>query len=210
MSLGWEVLIAGESPGSHDGPRDLSRLHRVDLDFALAQFDGVGTAVEKFAAARDRSGPNAAWTREVGFVEHHHNGHLLLRGTFAGHYVDVDESDHVSEKGAGEGAVAGGLVGALLGPPGIAVGITLGGVIGSQVGNPSETEAEPQALVDQLRAVVPKSCSAIVLVAAAHDVDEMLTAIGDSRGTTRRTLTADQAAALEASLSTTPSVSPAP
>jgi hypothetical protein len=27
----------------------------------------------------------------------------VLRGTFAVHYLDVDESDHVSQKGAGNG-----------------------------------------------------------------------------------------------------------
>jgi uncharacterized membrane protein len=183
----------------------------VDLDFALVRFDGAGTASERFADAKDRSSADAPWPRKVGFVEHHRNGHLLLRGTFAGHYVDVEESDHVSEKGAGEGAVAGGLIGVLLGPPGIAVGITLGGVIGSQVGNPSETEAEPQVLVDRLRSVVPKASSAIVLIGSADEVEEMLTAIGDrARGTIRQTLTADQAVALEESLSTAPPASPGP
>jgi Protein of unknown function (DUF1269) len=183
----------------------------VDLEFALAPFDGEGTATERFADARDRSGADAPWARKVGFVEHHHNGHLLLRGTFAGHYVDVDESDHVSEKGAGEAAVAGGLVGAFLGPAGLAVGLVLGGIVGSQLGNPKETEAEPQLLVEQLRAAVPQSCSAVVLIAAARDVDEMLTAIGEGpRAAIRQTLTADQVAALEASLSTTPPAAPAP
>jgi uncharacterized membrane protein len=188
-----------------------NRLACVDLDVALAQFDGEGTAVEAFAAARDQLGGDARWTREVGFVEHHHNGHLVLRGTFAGHYVDVEEGDRVSEKGAAEGAVAGGLVGVLLGPPGIAVGLVLGGVVGSQVGDPTETDPEPGALVEQLRSAVSPSSSAIVLIARAQDVDEMLTAIGDrAQSTTRQTLTPDQAAVLEASLSGTPPASPRP
>lgn len=183
----------------------------MGLDFALARFDGEGTATERFSAARGRSGPDPPWTREIGLVEHHHNGHLLLRGSFAGHYVDVDEADHVSQKGAGEGAVAGGVVGAFLGPAGFAVGIVLGGIIGSQVGNPNETEAEPQALTDQLRAAVPRSCSAIVLIAPAAEVEEMLSAIGEvAQGTIRQTLTAEQTAALEASLSATPPAAPAP
>jgi uncharacterized membrane protein len=85
-----------------------------------------------------------------------------------------------------------------------------GAIIGSQVGTPTETESdpEPQLLVDQLRTAVPRSGSAIVLIAGARDVDEMLTAIGGSGGeVVRQTLTADQAAALQASLSATPAAS---
>jgi uncharacterized membrane protein len=188
-----------------DGDGPAGRLRRVGLDFAIAQFDGEGTAVQRYAAARERPGGGAPWTREVGFVEHHHGGRLLLRGTFAGHYLDVDESDRVSQTGAGEGALAGGLVGALLGPAGFAVGLVVGGVIGSKVGAPSDTEPEPEVLADQLRAAVPPSSSAIVLIAAAPDVDAMLSALGEgAQGVTRQTLTADQAARLEASLSAAP------
>ncbi len=132
-----------------------------------------------------------------------------MRGTFAGHDLDVDESDHVSQKGAGEGAVAGGLVGALLGPAGIALGLLLGGLAGAQVGNPSDTEAEPGELAEQLRTAVPRSSSAIVLIADTADAEEMLAALGDDvGGVVRQTLTDAQAAALEASLEAAPPASP--
>jgi uncharacterized membrane protein len=183
----------------------------VDFDFALVRFEGQGSAVEAFSAAGDRSRADAPWTRQVGFVEHHHNGHLVLRGTFAGHYVDVDEALHASERGTGEGFAVGALIGAFLGPAGLAAGMVAGATIGSQVGEPSETDAEPKLLADQLREAVPRSCSAIVLIAPAPDVDEMLTAIGDRGGEViRQTLTADQAAALQASLSSTPAASLGP
>jgi uncharacterized membrane protein len=185
-------------------------LGRVVLDFALVRFEGEGSATEAFVAARDRSGSDAPWTRQVGFVEHHHNGHLVLRGTFAGHYVDVDEALHVSERGTAEGFAGGAVIGALLGPAGIAVGMVAGATIGSQVGEPIETDPEPQLLVDRLRTAVPRSSSAIVLIAPARDVDDMLTAIGGDGETVRQTLTADQAAALQASLSATPAASPGP
>jgi hypothetical protein len=185
----------------------------VDLDFGLAQFEGENTASKRFGEARDRSGADARWAREIGLVEHHHNGRLVLRGTFAGHYLDLDETDHVSQKGAGEGAVAGGLVGALGGPPGIAVGLLLGGIVGSQAGSPSpsETEHEPELLAARLREVMPRAHSAIVLIAPARDVDEMMSAVGDSAEQQfRQTLTEEQAAALEASLSSAPRVSQEP
>jgi uncharacterized membrane protein len=183
----------------------------MDLDLGLVRFRGGGSATETFVTARDRSGANAPWTREVGLVEHHHDGHLVLRGTFAGHYVDVDEALHVSERGAAEGFAGGAVVGALLGPPGLAAGMVVGAILGSQAGEPSEADAEPQLLVDQLRAAVPRSGSAIVLIAASRDVDDMLAAIGDTDGeVTRQALTADQVAALQATLSATPAASRGP
>jgi uncharacterized membrane protein len=183
----------------------------MHLDFALVRFEDGSSATGTFVAACDRSGADAPWTRQVGFVEHHHSGHLVLRGTFAGHYVDVDEALHVSERGTAEGFAGGAVLGALLGPAGFAAGMVVGAMIGSQVGEPSETDSEPQLLVDQLRSAVPRSGSAIVLIAAARDVDEMLTAIGDSGGEViRETLAADQAAALQASLSATPAASLGP
>ena len=184
----------------------------MSLDLAVVRFAGEGTAVEKYAGARDGSrsrfarGPAPRWTRGVGFVERHHNGRLLMRGTFAGHYVDVDESDDVSQKGAGEGAASGGLLGVLLGPPGIAVGLLVGALAGAHFGGSKELEAEPQALTASLRDAVPRSSSAIVMIAAPDEVDELLAALGESaQDVVRRTLTDDEVTALEASLSPAPS-----
>jgi hypothetical protein len=137
------------------------------LEIAILSFAGVNSAAEAFAAARERSSAGASWPREVGFVEHHADGHLVLRGTFAGHYVDVDEALHVSERGAAEGWAAGAAIGALLGPLGFAVGLVAGGAIGSQLAKPSESDPEPQPLSDRLRIAVPRSGSAIVLIAEA-------------------------------------------
>lgn len=180
----------------------------MTLDLAVVRFDGQGTAVNRYAAAKERSG-DAPWTREVGFVERHHNGHLLIRGVFAHHYVDVDESDHVSETGAAGGALAGGLLGVLAGPPGIAVGLVMGSLTGSLAGRPTQIEAEPDAIADQLRAVVPRSSSAIVAIAPAPEVDELLASVSeDAQSVVRRTLSAEEEAAFEAALSATPPTSP--
>src|SRR6516165_10534494 len=151
----------------------------MGLDFALVSFDGVNAAAEAFAAARGRSAHAAPWTSQVGFVEHHESGKLVLRGTFAGHYVDVDEALHVPGHGTEEGVAVGGVFGTLVaGPLGLAVGTVLGGILGSQFGTPSETDAEPEPLAERLRAAVLRSASAIVLIADATDADEMIAAIG--------------------------------
>lgn len=176
------------------------------MDLAAVQFDGQGTAVERYAAAKARSG-DASWMRKVGFVERHSNGHLLIRGVFAGHYVDVDESDHVSEIGGGEGALAGGLIGVLAGPPGIAVGLLAGALIGSQAGPPTDTEPEPEALADELREVVPPSTSAIVAIGSAPEIDGMLASVSEgAQSITRRTLSEPEQKALEEALDAAPRV----
>jgi uncharacterized membrane protein len=182
------------------------------VDFALVSFEGVNSAVEAFALARGRSSAGARWTSEIGFVEHHENGHLVLRGTFAGHYVDVDEALHVSEHGTEEGLAAGAVIGTLVaGPLGLAVGTVTGGIIGSQVGEPSETDVEPEQLAERLRAAVPRSSSAIVLIADASDADEMIAAIGEISGQViRKALTPEEEAAVQASLSASPTASPGP
>jgi len=180
----------------------------VSLDLAIAHYKGEGTAVEVYSAAKGAA-PAARWLAEVGFVEHHHNGRLLLRGTFGGHYLDVDEGDRISEKGAGAGAIAGGLVGALLGPAGIAVGLVVGGALGAHAGAGSSGEQEPAALAEQLRNAVPPSSSALVLIAQDSDVTDMLSAVGESaESVIRQRLSDGQAAELEASLSAAPKVPP--
>lgn len=183
----------------------------MSIELAVVLFHGQDTAVERYADARDRSSSRAdfgaapAWTRDVGFVERHHNGRLLMRGMFAGHYVDVDESDHVSQKGTAEGAVSGAIVGLVVGPPGIAFGFLVGAVIGGETGAPSDLEAEPQALAAQLRDAIPVSSSAIVMFAPTAEVDEVLALLGDSaKNVVRRELSDEHVAALEASLEASP------
>jgi uncharacterized membrane protein len=188
----------------------------MSLDAVLVRFDGEGTAVLRYADATerfDRSRPPRAqpqWARDVGFVERRHNGRMRLRGTFVGHYLDVDESDEVSEAGLREGAAAAGLIGVLGGPPGIAVGIVLGGLIGAHLGHPREVEAEPEALAALLREAVPRSSSAIVMVSSAAEIDELLATLGSSvADAVRRTLSNEEVAGLETSLEQAPPTAPA-
>jgi hypothetical protein len=77
------------------------------VELAPVRSAGINAAARAFARARDRARPDTQWIRQTGLVEHHPNGHWALRGTFAGHYLDIDEALHVSEREAGEGALAG-------------------------------------------------------------------------------------------------------
>jgi len=183
----------------------------MSLDLALIGFEGEPTASSVFGTMRDRVGTEAPWTQEVAVVEHAHNGRMSIRGTFDGHYVDVEESDHVSQSGAAKGALTGALIGAVLGPPGWAAGFALGGVIGGDVGRPTETEPAPGGLVEELRSAVPRGRSAIALLAAPEHVDAMLAALDEKHESVlRRTLTVAQAAAILASVSSSPQASSGP
>lgn len=184
----------------------------MPLDLALVRFQGQTAAESAFGTMRDRAGRDDPWTHEVALVERHHNGRIALRGTFAGHYVDVNEEDHLSQPGAAAGALTGGLLGvAFIGPFGLAPGLVLGGAVGAEVATPDEVEAEPEALVEELRAAVPKGASAIVLLAEPSHVDAMLEALGE-RGeeVVRRRVDGDELRALVASVGDAPAASGGP
>jgi uncharacterized membrane protein len=174
----------------------------MPLDVALVGYPTQNGAVNAFT---ERTGADSPWTNEVAFVEHHHNGRVTISGSFLGHYVDVNEEDRLSQAGAAEGALTGVLVGFVFGPPGWAAGFVLGGAIGGEVATPTEVEAEPPGVADQLRGGVPTGGSAVVLVAVPDHVDAMVEALKDTGGqVTRRTLSAEEETALQSALSGEP------
>ena len=103
----------------------------MSLDLTLIIFDHVGGAERAYA---DVLGVSAAspWVHEIAFVEHHRHDRIVVRGTFAGRYVDVDdEADVVIGKRTAEGALTGAVAGVLFGPAGLAVGLVGGAAAGS-------------------------------------------------------------------------------
>ena len=102
----------------------------MSLDLTLMIFDHVGGAEQAYA---DVLGASAAspWVHEIAFVEHHRHDRIVVRGTFAGRYVDVDdEGDVVIGKRTAEGALTGAVAGVLFGPAGLAVGLVGGATAG--------------------------------------------------------------------------------
>jgi uncharacterized membrane protein len=184
----------------------------MSLDLALVGFKGQSTAASEFGTLRDRVSSDAPWTNEVAIVEHHARDRMTVRGTFASRYVNVDETDHISDSGAAHGALTGVLLGAVFGPPGWAAGLVLGTIIGAETGKPTEVEPEPEPLIDELRNAVPSGHSAIALLADPSHVDAMLSALSESDhvNVVRRSLTAEQASALIASVAADPPASRGP
>ncbi len=179
------------------------------LDFALMVFEHTGGAEHAYADAVSQAA-GEPWAQEVAFVEHHRRDRIVVRGTFAGHYVDADdEGDFIGRKTA-EGAVAGAAVGLLFGPAGLAVGMVAGGMAGGVASEHSGPRLR-SALVDELRNEVPEGSSAVILMAGPEDVDAMVSALQRHGGRlVRHHLTPEGTEALTSAVADSPSVAPRP
>jgi uncharacterized membrane protein len=151
------------------------------LDLALMVFPEITGAERAYTSARDRAAGDP-WLREVAFVEHHRHDRLVVRGTVAGHYLDVDDQGDPMGPRAGEGALTGAAVGLLLGgPPGLAAGLTAGGAVGGEIQSDSAPHHH-DALLDDFRLEIPEKSSALALLAEPAQVDRMVAALDDTDG----------------------------
>jgi hypothetical protein len=97
FGIGWRRRGTAQpapqpAPSPADPPPD--RPHASTSDIAVLTFprlQGHESAEHAYAAVRDDVGPQP-WLAEVAFIECHHHGRVVMRGMFAGRYVDVDGS----------------------------------------------------------------------------------------------------------------------
>jgi uncharacterized membrane protein len=169
----------------------------MGAELAVAVFPTVEGAERVFADVREDA-RGAPWLDEVALVEHHRSGRLVVRGTIAGHYLDVEEDGDVMGRGTATGALTGGLAGLVFGPPAVAVGLVGGAAAGgtTEAGKVTPLQGE---LFTEIRGSVPEGGSAQVLLAEPEHVDAMIDSLRgtDARVAVRRTLSADAMAALE-------------
>ena len=178
----------------------------MSLDLALLIFDHVEGAERAYADVLDASG-DAPWVHEIAFVEHHRHDRIVVRGTFAGRYVDLDEQGDVIGTRTAEGALTGAVAGIFFGPPGLAVGLVAGGTAGGV----SESKRVPRlhdAFIDDVRAEVPEKSSAVLLLASPAHADAMVCAFEPHGGRlVRHHLSPDAAKALEGAVAASPPAS---
>jgi len=173
------------------------------LDLAVIVFKHAEGADHAYADVLSERG-DAPWVHEIAFVEHHRHDRVVVRGTFAGRYVDLDEQGDVIGKRTAEGALTGAVAGIFFGPAGLAVGLVAGGTAGGL----SESKHVPRlhdAFIDDVRAEVPEKASALLLLASPEHADAMVAAF-DGRGgrLVRHHLSSDAAQALEAAVAGSP------
>jgi uncharacterized membrane protein len=175
----------------------------MSLDLALMIFDRIEGAERAYAdvigAAHD-----APWVHEIAFVEHHRHDRIVVRGTFAGRYLDLDDQGDVIGKRTAEGALTGAVAGAFFGPAGFAAGLVAGGAAGGL----TEADHAPHlhdALIDDVRSEVPDRSSAVLLLASPEHADAMIAAFDGSGGRlVRHHLSPQEAQALQSAVAGRP------
>jgi uncharacterized membrane protein len=180
------------------------------LDLALIVFAHTEGAERAYANVLGR-GARAPWTQEIAFVEHHRHDRIVVRGEFAGRYVDADDDEQeVLGRRTAEGALTGAVAGALFGPPGFAAGLVGGGIAGSVTDQASGPRLR-SAFFDEVRKDVPEGSSAVMLLAGPEHVDAMIAALEGQDGTlVRHNLTLEAAQALEDAVAGSPAAAPPP
>ncbi len=179
------------------------------LDFALIVFDHPEGAEQAYSRAPATVG-DVAWAQEIAFVEHHRRNRIVVRGTFAGRYVDADDEQEFIGSRTAEGAVAGGAIGLLFGPAGLAVGLVGGGMVGGVAQERSSPHLR-SAFFDAVRSDVPEGSSALVMLATPAHVDAMVAALDGHHGRLlRHHLGAEEARALQEAVAADPEAVPRP
>lgn len=180
-----------------------------EVDFAFMVFEHTGGAEEAYSRA-PRSADGVAWADQIAFVEHHRRNRIVVRGTFAGRYVDADDEQEFMGGKTAEGAVAGAAVGVLFGPAGLAVGLVGGGLAGG-VAQERGSPHLRSAFFDEVRREVPEGDSAVIMMASADHVDAMVSALqGHGGRLVRHHLGAEGAKALEQAVADDPTAAPPP
>ena len=191
----------GAAEASPPPPAVAARRQGEDArELAVLTFDHIEGAERAYADARGRAN-DAAWLREVVFVECHRHGRIVVRGTFAGHYLDVDDVADAIGHDTAVGAVAGAVVGLAFGPPGFAVDLVAGGIGGGVHESAVHTPEESGALFDEIRHDIPEGSSGIVALVSADDSAALIEALHERAvRLTHHRLSDAEAAALQAAV----------
>jgi uncharacterized membrane protein len=191
---------AEASPSPSPSPVAPRRRGQDARELAVLTFDHIEGAERAYADARGRAN-DAPWLRDILLVESHRHGRIVVRGTFAGHYLDVDDVADAIGHDTAVGAVAGAVVGLAFGPPGFAVGLVSGGIAGGVHESAAHTPEERGALFDEIRHDIPERSSGIVALVSADDSAALIEALHERAvRLTHHRLSDAEAAALQAAV----------
>lgn len=146
----------------------------------VAKFSSVHGAERAYADAHGR-GAEPDWVADAVVVEVHRNGRIVVRGTVAGRYVDVDGRADAIGHDTGAGAIAGAAIGFVLGPPAFAVGV-VGGATAGGAAQARHLPRQHGAAFDAIREQVPEDSSAIVVFSDDEGIRAMSRALATEAG----------------------------
>jgi uncharacterized membrane protein len=134
----------------------------MSADLILLKFDDTYDAQSALGAVRALEEMRYLWLEDVAVVERHHSGRISTHTT----HGSVTE-------GTAWGSLTGGLVGLLFGPVGFIAGILFGGGAGALIGRATKTTGMDADLLNEIKAALDKGTSALVLIGAEGDADQM-------------------------------------
>ena len=175
------------------------------MDVGVARYSSVEGAERAFAEAH---GAEPAWLRDAAVVEVHPNGRIVVRGTVAGRYVDVDGQADAMGPETAAGAIVGAAAGFAFGPPAFAVGLVSGATAGGVL-EASDLPRQKGPPFDAIREQVPAGSSAVVVFSDLERVDAMLRALaGAAHELLRYRLSPEADAELRSSVAAAPAAAP--
>jgi uncharacterized membrane protein len=134
----------------------------MSADFIMLKFDTPYGAQQAMAGVRALTDLNYAWIDDVAVVERHNSGRVVT---------------HTTHGSISSGALFGGLIGMLLGwffPPLLFLAwFGLGAGAGALIEKASKESGLPAGLLEKVRDELTKGSSALLLLGAKGDADQM-------------------------------------
>ena len=156
----------------------------MSMEMAVVAFDGTHKAEQTLSGLRESR--DDAWLHEVSVLEHHRGGRFSMKATTP----EYGEKGHVGA-GVSIGGLTGLMMGAIAGPLGILFWGTMGAATGGAIGDTGRAGAfDP--LVEQVKDVLPRNSSALILVAEPSTAEQLTSAAGASGQVRRQELTDEQ------------------
>ncbi len=134
----------------------------MSADLIVLKFDDTYGAQAALSAVRALEELDYLWLEDLAVIERHRSGRIATHTTHGS----------VSE-GTAWGGLTGGLIGLLFGPAGFLAGILIGGGAGAAIEKAAKESGMPSDVLSELKDELDKGTSALVLLGAKGDIDEM-------------------------------------
>jgi hypothetical protein len=140
------------------------------MEIGILKFDGTHSADDALKEVFDAEADRRPWLHEVGVVSRPILGRLTIRASYPEGKEGVYREGDLARKAGGYGAYTGYLLGALAGP----FQQALFSLSASEAAEERASAAENRLFhIDELKELLPRASSALLLVAEPKIIDEM-------------------------------------